>query len=287
MKSFITAFIGVALWVTSAVAAESVSFITFGDWGSGTQDQQAVADAATRYCSKQPCGFVLTLGDNFYQSGVDSIHDPKWKSYYKDIYKNLHLPFYAVIGNHDERGSIQAQIDYSKIDSTWHMPGSFYSIKLPSTTLTPILEIFVINNGDDKFQDDEKRWLTNALAQSKASWKILAMHEGVISNGDHGDDPAGINDLLVPVICGKVDLVVSGHDHSFAHLKGPWAGCMVDQMIVGTGGKSLRSVNTKDSRVLSTGAFYGFGWFSVTPKQLKFRMIKTDGSAYYETLWNK
>lgn len=273
--------------VMGLLLAIAVSFLTFGDWGSGTTDQRAVADAAAQYCKTQPCEFVLTLGDNFYQFGVGSTRDRKWKTYYKDVYKSLQLPFYAVIGNHDERGSIQAQIDYGKIDSSWHMPGEYYSIKMPDTAVAPIVEIFVINNGDDKFQPEEKTWLEKALTQSKATWKILALHKPIISNGHHGDNSSDINYPLVSVICGKVDLVLSGHDHSFSRLRGPWDTCTIDQLIVGTGGKDLRPVNTRDSRVISTGSFYGFGWFSATPSALTFRMIKTDGSAFYDHTWKK
>lgn len=273
--------------IAPAFSADGVQFITFGDWGYGTAGQKAVASAATQYCKHEPCSLVLALGDNFYEFGVRSTADPKWKNYYKDIYADLRLPFYAAIGNHDEVGSIQAQIDYSKIDPTWHMPAEDYSFTLPLNAKSPVVEIFVINNGDKKFKTEEKNWLTRALAKSHAPWKILAMHEPIISNGGHGDDPAKINDALMPTICGKVDIILSGHDHSFSHLKGTWAGCAVDQLIVGTGGKSLRSVDTKDPRVLSTGSFFGFGWLSATPDELTFRMIKTDGSTYYETTWKK
>lgn len=287
MKSKIIICLGVILYTTSAFAANAVSFITFGDWGSGSKDQYSVAVAAERYCAKQPCQFVLTLGDNFYSNGVSSVHDPKWQTDYKDMYAVLHLPFYAVIGNHDEAGSIQAQIDYNQIDPTWHLPAEDYSIRLPRGAEIPIIEIFIINNGDRKFQTHEKAWLVNALAKSHATWKILAMHEPIISNGSHGDDPADINNALVPVICNKIDLVLSGHDHLFSHLKGSWKGCAIDQLIVGTGGKSVYSVDTKDPRVLSTGAFYGFGWLSATPEALTFKMVKTDGSVFYDTTWRK
>lgn len=287
MKTHLTLLAGCMLWIAPAMAADTASFITFGDWGYETAGQKSVAKAATQYCKRNSCELVLALGDNFYEFGVSSTNDPKWKHYYKDIYADLHLPFYALIGNHDELGSVQAQIDYSKIDSSWHMPAEDYSFTLPLNSETPIVEIFVINNGDKKLQPEEKTWLTRSLLKSRAPWKILAMHEPIISNGKHGDNPATINDALVPIICGKIDFVLSGHDHSFSHLKGPWAGCTIDQMIVGTGGRNIRSVNTKDPRVLSTGSFYGFGWYSGTAEKLTFRMIKDDGSVSYETSWKK
>lgn len=272
---------------TARLALSLVHFITFGDWGAGTIGQRSVATAIEHYCARTPCGFVLTLGDNFYENGVRSVTDPKWKLFYKNVYGRLDLPFYAVIGNHDERGSIAAQIDYGKTDSSWKMPGPYYSIRLPEGSAKPAVEIFVINNGDRKFQPNEKEWLEKALARSRAPWKILALHIPIITNGKHGDDDAGINDELVPVICGKVDLVLSGHDHNFSHLKGPWKNCTIEQLIVGTGGMRLRTADAKDPRVIATGSFFGFGWFSATASQLDFRMIAADGSEFYKTSWEK
>ncbi|PIR20222.1 MAG: hypothetical protein COV45_07750 [Deltaproteobacteria bacterium CG11_big_fil_rev_8_21_14_0_20_47_16] len=289
MKHVIPAVIIVILLgsIAASAARAPVTFITFGDWGTGTNSQKEVAQSATRYCRNNSCEFVVALGDNFYENGVKSVHDPKWKNYYKDIYAALNLPFYAVIGNHDERNNVDAQIDYSKIDPSWHMPGRFYSARFPNDTATPTIEIFVINNGDHQLESAEQKWLSQALAKSRARWKILAMHIPIISNGPHGDDSADINDNLIPVICGKVDVVLAGHDHAFAHLRGPWKNCAIDQLVVGTGGKHLYSVNEKDPRVLSTGSFFGFGWFEATDKKLVFRMIKEDGSVYYTTEWKK
>lgn len=275
------------VFTTSVFSAEVVHFITFGDWGTGSTQQRAVADAATAYCRHQPCEFVLALGDNFYPSGVRSVRDPLWQRYYRDVYSALKLPFYAIIGNHDERGDVQAQVDYGKLDPSWHMPATHYAVTFPQGSITPLLELFVINNSDNEFPEDVRLWLQGALARSKAAWKVLALHKPVISNGHHGDDSAHINDALVPVICGKVDILLSGHDHSFSHLRGPWKGCMVDQLIVGTGGVKLRSVRTTDPRVFSTGSFFGFGWFSATAQQLSFRMIRTDGTKFYEAVWKR
>jgi acid phosphatase len=268
-------------------AADTVSFITFGDWGTGTVAQKTVARAATQYCHAHPCQVALTLGDNFYENGVKSVADSKWQRYYRDIYQPLNLPFYAILGNHDERGNIQAQIDYAKVDSSWHMPGAYYSVAFPQNAPAPILEIFVINNGDRKFQDDEKAWLTQALAKSRARWKLLALHIPIISNGKHGDNDSKINDALVPIICGKIDVVLSGHDHNFAHLKGPWGTCKIDQLIVGTGGRTLYKADKTDSRVFSSGSYFGFGWMQASADILEFQMITDDGAPIYIKQWKK
>ena len=124
----------------------SVRFFTFGDWGSGTQDQKNVAEVTRKVCKELGCDFGLLLGDNFYEKGVSSVEDPLWKSRYQDIYQGLNIPFYAVLGNHDWRGNPQAQVDYSKKDSRWKMPAYFYSIRYPEKN--PLLEIFILNSNN-------------------------------------------------------------------------------------------------------------------------------------------
>eukprot|EP01065_Artemidia_motanka_P008037 TRINITY_DN14016_c0_g1_i1.p1 TRINITY_DN14016_c0_g1~~TRINITY_DN14016_c0_g1_i1.p1 ORF type:complete len:373 (+),score=95.96 TRINITY_DN14016_c0_g1_i1:488-1606(+) len=52
--------------------------------------------------------FVVNVGDSFYCDGVTGDGDPKWQSYWKDVYGDADpsrdltsLPWYSVYGNHD------------------------------------------------------------------------------------------------------------------------------------------------------------------------------------------
>lgn len=264
-----------------------VSFLAFGDWGTGGDDQQEVASAIGSYCSRESCEFVLTLGDNFYSDGVESITDEQWQEKYREIYGSLGLPFYASLGNHDNNGDIQAQIDYSGIDSTWHMPAEEYSFVWPEGSSDPIIEVFVFNSDYPHFRDAETQsWLREAIAASRATWKVLAMHHPIYSNGNHGDDNQENNEFLIPIICNQIDLVVSGHDHNFEYLRSSEDGCPIEQLVIGTGGAGLRDIDP-DARSISAAKIHGFGWFQATSSQIVFRMIETDGTTFYSTTWEK
>lgn len=54
---------------------KSLRFIAVGDVGSGSPDQYKVAEAMKNKCNSDGCDFVLLLGDNIYNDGVDSIAD--------------------------------------------------------------------------------------------------------------------------------------------------------------------------------------------------------------------
>jgi tartrate-resistant acid phosphatase type 5 len=254
-----------------------VRFFTFGDWGTGDSTQQGVATALESHCAAQGCDFGLLLGDNFYEVGVASVIDSQWVDKFENVYA-LDLPFYALLGNHDYDGNETAEIDYSELQDRWKMPAPNYQIRFPAGSNPPWLEIFVIDS--NKADSNTAAALEEALAASTAKWKIAAMHHPLYSNGPHPDNELGQNTLLLPLLCPAVDLVLSGHNHFFAQLDDPNDGCRLQQFIVGTGGKSLHSINP-DPRAIYSEASHGFGWAEVKSDSLILEFRRSDGSLGY------
>lgn len=272
----------------SGGSARSVSFVTFGDWGSGRDEQIEVANAIGDYCTVNDCDFILTLGDNIYSSGVESVDDPLWTERFHNVYDFLGLVFYASLGNHDNNGNVQAQIDYTNVVDNWVMLAEHYTFSKPDNIRPPLVQFFVINSDWPNFDTTAEDWLDSELAESQATWKILAMHHPIYSNGNHGDGDDDYRETLVPIICNRIDLVLSGHDHNFGHLRSAEDGCPIEQLVVGTGGASVRDINDpNDPRALSSASIYGFGWLQVTPEQVLFRMIDRSGGVFYETRFEK
>lgn len=273
-----------------AAAPESrpvaVRFFSFGDWGSGTQDQKDVAEATRKVCRERGCDFGLLLGDNFYNYGVWGTWDSLWKSRYQEVYQGLEMPFYALLGNHDWRGSPQAQVDYSKKDARWKMPGFYYSISYPERD--PLVEIFVLNSND--FDAASQTWLRQALAASKAPWKLLAFHHPLLNTGsEHPPDQKHLWPALKPIVCGKIDAVLSGHEHLFAHLRPQNNACKYDQIILGTGGKELYDVTqvNADTLKLAAEANFGLGWMEISPHRMTLKFFRADGGNPYSYTWEK
>jgi predicted MPP superfamily phosphohydrolase len=107
----------------------SLNFLVLGDWGrNGEYFQKDVALQMSKAAATIDSQFVITVGDNFYPTGVQSTQDPQWKASFEDVYSSYHLqaPWYVVLGNHDYYGNIQAQIDYSKISRRWNLPSNYY-----------------------------------------------------------------------------------------------------------------------------------------------------------------
>lgn len=90
----------------SEVSGGDVSFLVLGDWGRRSEyNQSNVAQAMAKKAAASSIrpSFVISTGDNFYESGLTSPHDEDFELSFSKVYTmpELQIPFYAVLGNHD------------------------------------------------------------------------------------------------------------------------------------------------------------------------------------------
>ncbi|KAF6159916.1 hypothetical protein GIB67_033000 [Kingdonia uniflora] len=82
-----------------------------------------------RIGKKLDINFVISTGENFYDDGLTSISDNAFKESFTKIYtaKSLQKQWNSVLGNHDYRGNVEAQLNpvLRKIDSRWLCLRSF------------------------------------------------------------------------------------------------------------------------------------------------------------------
>lgn len=164
-----------------------IQFIGVGDWGSGGKGQRLIAEAMAKKAERDSVWFVLVLGDNFYEEGVESVQDEQWKTKFEEMYwqPSLQIPFYAVLGNHDYRTNPQAQVEYTIHSSRWRMPKRYYSF-VEAIDSTCRIDFFCLDtyplsdlSSEDVGQSKDTsgvlsqlQWLEEALAGSTARWKI-------------------------------------------------------------------------------------------------------------------
>src|SRR5688572_5291897 len=103
----------------SADTAKRVKFIAIGDSGKGNTAQRDVAIRIRDLCAARGCDFVLMLGDNIYDAGVDSLDDPQWQTKFEEPYRDIDLPFYVALGNHDYGGKLV--VDLPSIGNEWEL----------------------------------------------------------------------------------------------------------------------------------------------------------------------
>jgi tartrate-resistant acid phosphatase type 5 len=272
-----------------------VRVLFFGDSGKGTQEQFQLAASMKSYCLLERCDFGLLLGDNFYQNGVTSVNDPKFKTYFEDPYGPLGIPFYVALGNHDygmripKLGSIpglplgggntQAQIDYSQRSPFWKMPAKYYQSSLGRDGL---IEVFALDTNTFAGDTEQQTWLGNALRYSKATWKIVFGHHPIYSYGVHGNTP-GLEAKLLPILCqNQIPFYLSGHDHDLQVLQ---SGCSVTLAVSGAS-SALRPVNSGPNSLFSSSTF-GFSMLKLSAQRASLKMIGLGGRELYDRTVSK
>lgn len=232
-------------------AKNVVRFAALGDQGKGNQGQLDVAAAIAAKCAQDGCDFVQLLGDNIYETGVDSTADAQWQSKFEVPYAAIDLPFWAVLGNHDyggngtgnEFGKGQNEVDYTQVSTKWKMPAAYYQHTEKHVDFFALDTNMAMYSQADGQKSDVPGW----IAASTADWKIALGHHPYLSNGPHGNageydglpfvpvvNGAGVKDLLDTVVCGKVDVYLSGHDHSVQWLV-PSCGGSTELIVSGAG----------------------------------------------------
>ncbi|MCU4676792.1 tartrate-resistant acid phosphatase type 5 family protein [Catenovulum sp. 2E275] len=280
------------------VTENAINFIVVGDWGrNGHFQQKEVAEQMDNAMYWLDGDFIVSAGDNFYPDGIASVNDPYLKSSYEDIYSGPHLfePWYVVLGNHDYRGNVQAQIDYSKISKRWNMPARYYSktLSIPESSDELLLIFLDTNPFEAKYQTEEKyaavraengqaqlSWLEQLLAGSTAKWKIVIGHHPMYSSGKRYGKTDSVRQKLEPILEKyKVQAYFAGHEHDLQHnqIKGKTV-----QHFISGAGSAVREVKAREFTEFAE-AQAGFTALSVSQNNILVQMINAKGEIIYRT----
>jgi len=223
--------VAVALLAMFAFEAHaSLTWTVLGDWGSVIHYSKTIAARSVKAKSE----FVMAIGDNFYLAGVKSLKDRKWKTIFENVYtqKFFQKRWYVIAGNHDYRGNLQAQLDYTKHSKRWYFPSLYYKIHKKIDAHNDVDFVFLDTT---PMYDHHKgqamlKWFEDTLKASTAKWIIVIGHHQIYSLG--GTSAYMEQNLVHLLEKYKVAAYINGHHHTLQHMKSS----KVDYIVVGNTG---------------------------------------------------
>ena len=164
----------------------------------------------------------------FFAMGGDIVNDShSWGTpdldqwiYAMDMPKEyfMHSVFMPTAGNHDdldETFTNRYAIDYQGPT----VSGGYYSFDYAN------MHFVALNTNENAWGNEfaaQLEWLERDLEETDKQWKIVMVHKGPISTGDHSrdGDVEQVRELLLPLMAKhEVDVVLQGHDHVYARSK--------------------------------------------------------------------
>ncbi|GAU12780.1 hypothetical protein TSUD_72660 [Trifolium subterraneum] len=240
--------------------ASSISFLVIGEWGrKGTYNQSRVAFQMGRVGDKLNIDFVVSTGDNFYDDGL------------------------TVLGNHDYRGDVEAQLNpfLHDIDHRWFCQRSFILhteiAEFFFVDTTPFVDKYFSKPKDHKYDwsgvlpRDKYFKPHKALRDSTAKWKIVVGHHPVRSIGHHGDTKELLTHLLPILEVNNVDMYLNGHDHCLEHISS--TSSQIQFLTSGGGSKAWKGDVDKNGKDGVKFYYDGQGFMSVELEQMNVKVV--------------
>jgi hypothetical protein len=207
-----------------------------GTAGSGSPARQtSVRDAFYTFTGAHTPNLVLELGDNAYNSGLDS----EYQKALFDIYPTLlrKVPFWSCLGNHETAQATAFVNTYPYFDiytlptaaesggvasGTEHYYsfnyGNIHFIALDSMTANRAVD----NPNTPSVNEDGPMaaWLRDDLQSNTARWTICFFHHPAYTKGSHNSDTETqliqMRQNFLPILeAGGVDLTLAGHSHIY------------------------------------------------------------------------
>ncbi len=239
-----------------------VSFVAFGDSGSGGADQTAILDQLNTV----PFRLMIHTGDIAYESGTMNEFESNYFAIYADLLRSFAM--FPAIGNHDE-GTIYREIfdlPYAARGHNWYSfdHGDVHFVALDTNEMTA----------------EQAAWLEDDLAANDRPWVVAYGHHPPYSSGEHGSSMEFRQAFGATLEKYKVDLVLSGHDHDYERIA-PQNG--VHYVVTGGGGRGTRAVGSSDFTEFAEQVL-NFVYVEVEGDRLLLHAIDGEGTEFDQLL---
>lgn len=176
--------------------------------------------------------YIYMFDDSYLRHGVKSLNSKRFQETFEDVYCGMpKLPFWVLAGNHDHRGNVSAQLEYSTRSEHWNFPKMYYNLSTPELELLMVDTVLLAGITDDSclgclldgpdepdLAEAQWDWLEQKLRQSRAEFLWVAGHYPIYSAGSDGTQALLVQRLL-PMLRRYGAHYISGHDHMLEHIE--------------------------------------------------------------------
>jgi len=243
----------------------AVRFIAFGDSGTNSEDQHALA----AQMATVPRDLFLPLGDNAYGQGSYAEFEENFFPVYDPLFRSL--PVVPVSGNHEYETD-----GAEPFRSMFALPENGGEAGRERWFSFDRGDVHFVGLDTEQVGEAQRAWLEADLATTTQPWKIVYTHKPPYSSGEHGSD-AGVREAFAPIFARHgVSLVLSGHDHDYERSS---AQDGVVYVVSGGGGKGVRGVGVSDFTAFSLPVIH-FVYVEVKGRELALHAIDGAGTEF-------
>ncbi len=206
--------------------ADSVRIWVLGDSGLPGAAQNAVRDAFAAFATTREADVWLMLGDNAYSTGLDTEYQSGLFTPYRR--QLLRWPLWPTRGNHDvtRSGAGNDYYEFFTLPTAAEAGGvasgseAYYSFDHG-----PVHFVCLDSEGTSRAPGGAMlTWLALDLAANTRPWTIAFFHHPPYTKGSHDSDDVSdsggrmrdMRENALPILeAGGVDLVLTGHSHSY------------------------------------------------------------------------
>jgi len=233
-------------------------FAIIGD----NRDGEKVYTQLTRAAVGRKPYFLINLGDM-----IPYPHEREWQAFF-EISKQINLPFFPVVGNHDVGTTSRGEEIYRK---QFSLPGgkTYYAFRA-GRVLFVILDS---EEGKGRIIKEQRSWLEDTLSSSEETFKLIFIHRPLflpknsLKTGRALDKyPLERDDLHRLFLKTKVKAVFAGDDHRYDRTEKDG----ILYIISGGGGAPLTAFR-------ESGGYFHYVWISVQKEKIEGEVVDLEG----------
>lgn len=261
---------------TASDTSAPFKFIYFGDAQNDVLFKWSRVMRAA-YSEAPDASFILHAGDLI----NDGHYDQEWGEWFKaGGWIHSMVPSVVVTGNHEYRPFSNNKLGKKRLSMFWRA-----QFNLPTSEALPVelnetvyfhdfqgARIIVLNS--NVLHESQAAWLEKCLEENPNAWSIVTFHHPMFSARENRDNKE-MRDLWKPIMDKySVDLVLQGHDHTYARGHIPVSG---HEQSEGTGVRTMYVNSVSGPKMYE---FMDTGWDVYAPEGVLLDRNAENGQFY-------